>query len=689
MVLLYITLILIAIFDNGNTKCATFECKSTGSLKECGHERIPAQDCQEGHSFGFKNSTIWVHLKCAGKFKVCFDSASRFSCDNQRLESIKKKKWKKIDLNNNLVVMTVWKKRSPTKPCIAHKTYGRSGKRAWVDRGCKALFRFCVRSLTNKIWSYFTLNMSSSYSGICRNCRVNIHGGQRFCENCGFKIEANTSTVVCLGKLENGNQCNGLLRNNASFCQNCGTPSHILAQAQAPALNMIVADSKSLSTISTDDEDGDILKMSDAVLEDEAQDSVSNMGGASLNTISTDDEDGDIWKMSDVVLEDEALDNQTLYADLYNQLGSEGPSRTEASIEERLNRWETEEIQFGIIGRSAMGKSTFINLMLNLSPGDSGYAAVGQGDCTKSIKIYEHPMFSKFKLVDFPGFGTINMTKEQFLVKFNSVNLDYFFVFFDTVFMEEDAWIVTELKKRGIAYSFVRSKIDRVVDEARKMGTNEQQAIGTKRRELEDTMARNIILRGTKLFLISSFREYFYCGDLIRLLQHITSIIPQGKMEALLFFLPLLTPELILLKCNTLRKRIKFVAFAAGAVSAIPIPLIDLPVNIAIVTREVRRYIRILHLDHKYVKKVPGIKHPSLKENNALESIRAQFIKCLKLGAVAAVSQLDWVLPGIGSAIAGPSAIVFVAHHLNSELKVLRADAGVVYDYLSNQKSQT
>ncbi|CAC5370078.1 unnamed protein product [Mytilus coruscus] len=653
MVLLYITLILIAIFDNGNTKCATFECKSTGSLKECGHERIPAQDCQEGHSFGFKNSTIWVHLKCAGKFKVCFDSASRFSCDNQRLESIKKKKWKKIDLNNNLVVMTVWKKRSPTKPCIAHKTYGRSGKRAWVDRGCKALFRFCVRSLTNKIWSYFTLNMSSSYSGICRNCRVNIHGGQRFCENCGFKIEANTSTVVCLGKLENGNQCNGLLRNNASFCQNCGTPSHILAQAQAPALNMIVADSKSLSTISTDDEDGDILKMSDAVLEDEA------------------------------------LDNQTLYADLYNQLGSEGPSRTEASIEERLNRWETEEIQFGIIGRSAMGKSTFINLMLNLSPGDSGYAAVGQGDCTKSIKIYEHPMFSKFKLVDFPGFGTINMTKEQFLVKFNSVNLDYFFVFFDTVFMEEDAWIVTELKKRGIAYSFVRSKIDRVVDEARKMGTNEQQAIGTKRRELEDTMARNIILRGTKLFLISSFREYFYCGDLIRLLQHITSIIPQGKMEALLFFLPLLTPELILLKCNTLRKRIKFVAFAAGAVSAIPIPLIDLPVNIAIVTREVRRYIRILHLDHKYVKKVPGIKHPSLKENNALESIRAQFIKCLKLGAVAAVSQLDWVLPGIGSAIAGPSAIVFVAHHLNSELKVLRADAGVVYDYLSNQKSQT
>lgn len=253
--------------------------------------------------------------------------------------------------------------------------------------------------------------------------------------------------------------------------------------------------------------------------------------------------------------------------------------------------------------------------------------------------------------------------------------------------MEEDIWIVTKLKKRGIAYSFVRSKIDLVVEEARKMGTNERQAIATKRRELEDTMARNIILRGTKLFLISSFREYFYCGDLIRLLQHITSIIPKGKIEALLFFLPLLTPELILLKCNTLRKRIKFVAFAAGAVSTIPIPLIDLPVNIAIVTREVCRYIRILHLDHKYVKNVPGLKHPSLKNNNSLESIRAQFIKCLKLGAVAAVSQLDWVLPGIGSAIAGPSAIVLVAHHLYSELTVLRADAGVVYDYLSNQKS--
>ncbi|XP_063426310.1 uncharacterized protein LOC134710067 isoform X3 [Mytilus trossulus] len=248
--------------------------------------------------------------------------------------------------------------------------------------------------------------------------------------------------------------------------------------------------------------------------------------------------------------------------------------------------------------------------------------------------------------------------------------------------MEEDIWIVKKLKERKIAYSIVRSKIDVIVDKARKNGTNEQEAIAQIRRKLEDTMARNDTLRGSELFLISNFRKYFHYGDLIKLLIHITSLIPDCKVEALLFFLPLLTPELIELKCKTLEKRIKLVAYATCVIASIPIPLVDFPVNIAIVTREVRRYIRILNLDQPYVIKVPGLKHPSLKEKTKIESIKAQFVKCLDLGAVAAVSQLDWILPGIGSGFAGPASIVLIVHHLKSELEVLRADAKVVYDYM-------
>ncbi|XP_076100707.1 interferon-inducible GTPase 5-like isoform X1 [Mytilus galloprovincialis] len=530
----------------------------------------------------------------------------------------------------------------------------------------------------------------SHHSGNCPNCRQNINEGQRFCEHCGYKIEASRSTMICLGKMEDGNQCNGLLRNDASFCPNCGTRNHILVLfnvAQASASNMVTEGARSelLYTRSTDDEGGDIWEISGAVLENEAQASVSNKVVAdneSLSSRSTDDEAGDIWNTSDAVLKDEAFNNPALYDEFYSDLESGGASTTEASIEEILNRWETEEVQFGIVGRSAMGKSTFINLLLNLSPTDPGHAKVGEGDCTTLIKIYEHPKFGSFKLVDFPGFGTLNMTKDQFLVKFNSVNLDYFFVFIDTVLMEEDIWLVKKLKERKIAYSFVRTKIDVIVDKARKNGTNEQEAIAQIRSKLEDTMARNDTLRGSKLFLISNFKEYFHYGDLIRLLIHITSLIPDGKVEALLFFLPLLTPELIELKCKTLKKRIKFVAVATGVIAAIPIPLVDFPVNIAIVTREVRRYIRILNLDQPYVKKVPGLKHPSLKDKTKIESIKAQFMKCLKLGAVAAVSQLDWVLPGIGSAIAGPAAIALIAHHLKSELEVLRVDAEVVYVYM-------
>ncbi|XP_063426309.1 uncharacterized protein LOC134710067 isoform X2 [Mytilus trossulus] len=270
----------------------------------------------------------------------------------------------------------------------------------------------------------------SHQSGNCPNCRLNINEGQRFCEDCGYKIEASRSTMICQGKMEDGNQCNGLLKNDASFCPNCGTRSHILAQASASNMVTERAHSELLYTRSDDDEGADIWEISGAVLE--AQASVSNMvvpDNESLTLRSTDDEVGDIWNTSDAVLEDEAFNNPALYDEFYSELESGGATTTEASIEERLNRWETQKVQFGIVGRSAMGKSTFINLLLNLSPTDPGYAEVGEGDCTTLIKIYEHPQFGSFKLVDFPGFGTLNMTKDQFLVKLNSVNLDYFFCF--------------------------------------------------------------------------------------------------------------------------------------------------------------------------------------------------------------------------------------------------------------------
>lgn len=329
-----------------------------------------------------------------------------------------------------------------------------------------------------------------------------------------------------------------------------------------------------------------------------------------------------------------------------------------------------------------MGKSSFINLMLDLSPEDPGYAKVGQGDCTTSKTEYEHPRFNSFKLVDFPGFGTLNMTKSKFLEILNSKNLHYFFIFFDTVFMEDDVWLVEILKEKDIPFSFVRAKIDIVVTKARESKGDEETEIAKLRGTLEATKNSNAVLRGSELFLISNLIEFIESGDLIKLIKHIVSLLPQGKIEAFIFFLPLLTPNLIEVKYKQLRKRIPAVAFLACVLSAIPIPGFDIPVNIMLVSKEVCRYVRILNLDYQYVKRIPGIKHPSLRDMNLKESIKANLLKCFKLGIITGVSQLDWLILGVGSAIAGPVAIGLVAHHLYSELKILKADAKVAHSHL-------
>jgi phage/plasmid-associated DNA primase len=56
-------------------------------------------------------------------------------------------------------------------------------------------------------------------------------------------------------------------------------------------------------------------------------------------------------------------------------------------IDKSLNRWRKEQVKFAMTGRSATGKSTFINTIRNLKPGDDGFAMAGSGDTTITPKL--------------------------------------------------------------------------------------------------------------------------------------------------------------------------------------------------------------------------------------------------------------------------------------------------------------
>jgi ABC-type polar amino acid transport system ATPase subunit len=58
---------------------------------------------------------------------------------------------------------------------------------------------------------------------------------------------------------------------------------------------------------------------------------------------------------------------------------NEGSIAVSEYINESINRWKKEEVKFAIIGRSATGKSTFLDTIRNLKPGDDGFARQDSG----------------------------------------------------------------------------------------------------------------------------------------------------------------------------------------------------------------------------------------------------------------------------------------------------------------------
>ena len=145
---------------------------------------------------------------------------------------------------------------------------------------------------------------------------------------------------------------------------------------------------------------------------------------------------------------------------------NEGPIAVSAYIDKSLYRCKKQNVKFAITGRSATGKSTFINTIRNLKPGDDGFAMVGFGDTTIKPKSYIHPKNNQIAFYDLPGYSSITFKKEDYISAKKISDYDFVFNFFNNVLSEDEVWLVRELRKLGKPFSLVRSKIDIYIDNA-------------------------------------------------------------------------------------------------------------------------------------------------------------------------------------------------------------------------------
>lgn len=334
-------------------------------------------------------------------------------------------------------------------------------------------------------------------------------------------------------------------------------------------------------------------------------------------------------------------------------------------------------IKFAVTGRSCTGKSTFINLVRDVYPGDKKFAETGFGDCTMIPTEYEHPRNRHITFTDLPGFGTDTVTKKKFSEIIDLSVFDFFFIFVDSVISEDDIWIVKQLRALGTPYCFIRSKIDNDISNAIDMGKTESEVVSEIRKKLQTKISKNSLLKGSHLFLISNKRKYFYIGDIGRLFTFIADILPKDKSNALLFFLPILSPEMIEKKFQMLQQRIELIAFRAAVVSAIPVPFLDTAINIGMVKKEIKYYIEIYLLDKEYVKDVPDV----MNRNSSEIQLEAIVTSGLATTASLLLSQADCLIPVIGSVIAAKATSVYVHAFLSKKLLEMKNDAMAVYEH--------
>ena len=362
---------------------------------------------------------------------------------------------------------------------------------------------------------------------------------------------------------------------------------------------------------------------------------------------------------------------------LWDKLICLGPKKTADYIKEQLDSWETETIRFAIAGKSATGKSTFINIFRGIKKGQDGFANVGFGDQTENISEYKHPENKNIIFCDLPGLS-LKFTKVKFLEMVNLSEFSYIFIFFESVLSEDDEWLTIQIQEKGIPFCLVRSKVDKDVKSKHGKQIGEKGTLLKIRKKIKDSMSTSKAFATAELFLISSEKPHI--GEMSNLQDHMKEKMPSNKFAAVMFCLPILTEMVIEKKLLELEDRMPYVSIGAAIIAGFPIPLIDIPINYALIKHEVRHYVKVLGLDRTHNENIEGLKNDFSVvsvDDFLLRKIKAN---CNILSLVNRnLSVL--LLPIVGSVAVGRATRIFVNKLLSGILSELKKDAITVYAY--------
>lgn len=177
------------------------------------------------------------------------------------------------------------------------------------------------------------------------------------------------------------------------------------------------------------------------------------------------------------------------------------------------------------------------------------------------------------------------------------------------------------------------------------------------------------------------------------LIDYMKNSLSDAQYDAIIHFLPMITESVIQEKYDKLCKRIPWAAFEASAISALPIPLLDIGLNILVMKRELKCFIECFQLNSTEAKAVPGVKNKwAISDFNQfiLTGLKAVMNSGTIIATIrtAFLSQVDVFVPVIGSAVAGATTFQYVNYFLKRNLDQMKRDVDIVFKHTLTKMCQ-
>ena len=369
-----------------------------------------------------------------------------------------------------------------------------------------------------------------------------------------------------------------------------------------------------------------------------------------------------------------------------------------ADMKKKLDNWEKELVNIAVIGRSGVGKSTFINAIRGgVQPDSDVYAPVGYKETTDNATTYPHPKNKNLIFWDLPGAGTKTFPRKTYLSD-KRVNFrfdDIYIILSSERFTEVDTWLAEEIHKVHKSFLFVRTKVDSEIhnDELRlKKKADPHKVVQI----IRDDCKANL-KTFSDLYLIGSLQPSHPLLDFGKLCRRAVDGLPELKGDALLFSLNIMAPTILEVKIKSLRKRIWGMGVLSAATCAVPIPGVGLAADAALIAREAwfyRKQLRITKADLEKVADIVGLPVDAFAEKYNIKSFtlvlssKAMIANTgLRISEVVE-SAVGLTLPVIGSVVGGAVSFFTTVKILRAMLNLMEADAHIVLEFVNEHTTE-